>query len=321
MRVRWGLALVGLLLAGTGMAHAQTPADPPTGAPLRTYGLSLLGKPELPPDFKYFPYVNPDAPKGGEGVLGAVGSFDSFNPFIVRGTPASDVVRVWDTLMKPNADEPESEYGLLAQTVELAPDRMSVAFELRPEAKFNDGTPATAEDVAWTFQTLLEKGRPFYRQYYADVASVSVEGPRRVVFHFKSNTNRELPLIIGQMVVLPKHWWEGRDFGKPLTDPPLGSGPYRVGHFEFGRTLSLERVPDVWSKDLPVMRGQANFNTRRSEYFRDSTVSLEAFKAGQIDFREENVAKEWANSYDFPAVQRGAVKKKEFRHHLPTGMQ
>jgi microcin C transport system substrate-binding protein len=321
MRVRWGLALVGLLLAGTGMAHAQTPADTPTGAPLRTYGLSLLGKPELPPDFKYFPYVNPDAPKGGEVVLGAVGSFDSFNPFIVRGTPATDVIRVWDSLMKPNADEPESEYGLLAQTVELAPDRMSVAFELRPEAKFNDGTPVTAEDVAWTFETLREKGRPFYRQYYADVASVTVEGPRRVVFHFRSNTNRELPLILGQMIVLPKHWWAGREFDKPLTDPPLGSGPYRVGHFEFGRTLSLERVPNAWSKDLPVMRGQNNFDVRRTEFFRDATVSLEAFKAGQIDFREENIAKEWANSYDFPAVQRGAVIKREFRHHLPTGMQ
>ncbi|MFL5252039.1 MAG: extracellular solute-binding protein [Rhodopila sp.] len=321
MRVRWGLALVGLLLAGTGMAHAQTPADTPTGAPLRTYGLSLLGKPELPPDFKYFPYVNPDAPKGGEVVLGAVGSFDSFNPFIVRGTPATDVIRVWDSLMKPNADEPESEYGLLAQTVELASDRMSVAFELRPEAKFNDGTPVTAEDVAWTFETLREKGRPFYRQYYADVASVTVEGPRRVVFHFRANTNRELPLILGQMIVLPKHWWAGREFDKPLTDPPLGSGPYRVGHFEFGRTLSLERVPNAWSKDLPVMRGQNNFDVRRTEFFRDATVSLEAFKAGQIDFREENIAKEWANSYDFPAVQRGAVIKREFRHHLPTGMQ
>jgi len=323
MRMRWRIGLVGWLLAGIGAANAQAPAAqaPVAEAPLRTYGLSLLGTPSLPPDFKAFPYVNPDAPKGGEVVLGAVGTFDSFNPFIVRGTPAVDAIRVWDTLMRPNVDEAETEYGLLAQTVELPADRMGVAFELRPEAKFNDGTPVTAEDVAWTFETLRDKGRPFYRQYYADVGSVTVEGPRRVVFHFKSNTNRELPLIIGQMVVLPKHWWEGRDFGKPLTDPPLGSGPYRVGHFEFGRTLSLERVPDVWSKDLPVMRGQANFNTRRSEYFRDSTVSLEAFKAGQIDFREENVAKEWANSYDFPAVQRGAVKKKEFRHHLPTGMQ
>jgi microcin C transport system substrate-binding protein len=318
-------------VAAAPVAAAPTPSAPltqsapapaePTRAPVRTYGLSLLGSLSLPPDFKYFPYVNPDAPKGGEVALSTVGTFDSFNPFIVRGTPASDVFQVWDTLMKSNVDESETEYGLLAQTVELAPDGMGVAFELRPEAKFNDGTPVTAEDVAWTFETLREKGRPFYRQYYADVSSVTVEGPRRVVFHFKSNTNRELPLILGQMAVLPKHWWVGRDFDKPLTDPPLGSGAYRVSHFEFGRTVTMERVPDVWSKDLPVMRGLANFDKRRTEYFRDATVEREAFKAGQIDFRVENISKEWATAYDFPAVQKGLVKKEALSHQLPTGMQ
>jgi microcin C transport system substrate-binding protein len=330
MRVRWGFGLAVWLFAGTWAANAQTPAPsaqntlvsaPAAQAPLRTYGVSLLGAPSLPPDFKFFPFVNPDAPKGGDISLSAVGTFDSFNPFIVRGTPASDVFRVWDTLTKANADEAETEYGLLAQVIELPADGMGVAFELRPEAKFNDGSPVTAEDVAWTFETLREKGRPFYRQYYADVTSVTVEGPHRVVFHFKSALNRELPLILGQMAVLPKHWWVGRDFDKPLTDPPLGSGPYRVGHFEFGRSLSLDRVPDVWSKGLPVMRGLANFNTRRTEYFRDGTVALEAFKAGQIDFREENIAKEWATAYDFPAVQKGLVKKELLKHRLPTGMQ
>jgi microcin C transport system substrate-binding protein len=310
------------LLAGMATGRAQPPAsaEQPSGAS-RTYGLSLMGPPSLPADFKYFPYVNPDAPKGGEVALSSIGTFDSFNPFIVRGSAALDVLRVWDTLMKVNADEAETEYGLLAQAVELPADRMGVTFELRPEARFHDGTPVTAEDVAWTFMTLREKGRPFYRQYYGDVTSVTVEGPRRVAFHFKSATNRELPLILGQMPVLPKHWWAGREFDKPLTDPPLGSGPYRVGHFEFGRTLSMERVPDVWSKDLPVMRGLGNFDTRRTEYFRDGTVALEAFKAGQIDFREENIAKQWATAYDFPAVQNGLVKKELLTHHLPTGMQ
>jgi microcin C transport system substrate-binding protein len=280
-----------------------------------------MGEMKLPPDFKSFPFVNPDAPKGGEVALSAIGTFDSFNPFIVRGTPAMDVLRVWDTLMKPDADEAETEYGLLAKVVELPADGTGVAFELRPEAKFHDGTPVTAQDVAWTFNTLLAKGRPFYRQYYADVASVTVESPLRVVFHFKSTTNRELPLILGQMQVLPEHWWAGRDFDKPLTDPPLGSGPYRVGKFEFGRTISMARVPDVWSKDLPVMQGLSNFDTRRTEYFRDGTVALEAFKAGQVDFREENVAKQWATAYDFPAVQKGLVKKDLLVHHMPTGMQ
>jgi microcin C transport system substrate-binding protein len=342
MRVHWGFGLVIWLLTGMGAADAQSPVAPapvapaqavpaqagasespaaPSEAPLRTYGVSLLGTPSLPPDFKFFPYVNPDAPKGGEVVLSTVGTFDSFNPFIVRGTAAGDAFRVWDTLAIPNADEAETEYGLLAKVIELPADHMGVAFELRPEAKFNDGTPVTAEDVAWTFETLREKGRPYYRQYYGDVASVTVEGPRRVVFHFKSAANRELPMILGQLPVLPKHWWAGREFDKPLTDPPLGSGPYRVGRFEFGRTLSMERVPDVWSKDLPVMRGRNNFDTRRTEYFRDATVALEAFKAGQIDFREENIAKEWATAYDFPAVQKGLVKKELLTHHMPTGMQ
>jgi microcin C transport system substrate-binding protein len=328
MRMIWGLGLSLWLLAGTGLSLAQAPAVPAQGAlkpaaeaPLRTHAVSLLGQPSLPPDFKFFPYVNPNAPKGGDVAISSVGTFDSFNPFIVRGNAPMDVQRVWDTLMKTNADEAETEYGLLADVIELPADRMGVAFELRPEAKFHDGTPVTAEDVAWTFETLRDKGRPFYRQYYADVASVTVEGPRRVVFRFTSNSNRELPLILGQMAVLPKHWWAGRDFDKPLTDPPLGSGPYRVGHFEFGRSLSLERVPDVWSKDLPVMRGLANFDTRRTEYFRDGTVALEAFKAGQIDFREENVAKDWATAYDFPAVQKGLVKKELLPHRLPTGMQ
>jgi len=321
MRVIWGIGMLAWLLAGITAGNTQTPVAAETETPQRTYGISLLGAPSLPLDFKFFPYVNPDAPKGGQIVLSAVGTFDSFNPFIVRGTPAADVSRVWDTLMKANVDESETAYGHLAAVIELPSDHLGVAFELRPEAKFNDGTPVTAEDVAWTFQTMCEKGRPFIRQYYADVASVSVEGPLRVVFHFKSNTNRELPLILGQMPVLPKRWWVGRDFDKPLTDPPLGSGAYRVGRFEFGRTLSMERVPDVWSKDQPTMRGLDNFDTRRTEYFRDSTVALEAFKAGQIDFREEDVAKQWATAYDFPAVQKTLVKKQLLPHRLPTGMQ
>jgi microcin C transport system substrate-binding protein len=323
MRAGWGFGLAVWLVAAIGTGNAQAPAASThqEEAPRRTYGVSLLGEPSLPENFKNFPFVNPDAPKGGEVALSTVGTFDSFNPFIVRGTPASDVLRVWDTLMKANADEAETEYGLLAEVIELPADRMGVAFELRPEARFNDGTPVTAEDVAWTFRTLLEKGRPFYRQYYADVASVTVEGPRRVVFHFKSNTNRELPLILGQMAVLPKHWWAGREFDKPLTDPPLGSGPYRVGKFEFGRSLSMERVADVWSKDLPVMRGLVNLDIRRTEYFRDATVEMEAFKAGQVDFRVENVSKQWATAYDFPAVQKGLVKKEALSHKMPTGMQ
>ncbi len=307
------IALVLSLLAAASGAQAQ--------APIRTPGISLLGTPALPPDFTHFPWVNPDAPKGGEVALSAIGTFDSFNPFIVRGRAAAASARIYDTLLMRNADEGETEYGHLAGVIEIPADRMSVTFELRPEARFNDGTPVTAEDVAWSFDTLRTKGRPNYRQYYADVTEAVVEGPRRITFRFRSNANRELPMILGELPVLPKHWWEGREFDHPLTDPPVGSGPYRVGHFEFGRTIALDRVPDWWGRDLPTAKGLDNFDRIRTEYFRDSTVAMEAFKAGQIDYRNENVAKEWATAYDFPAVQKGWVRKEAIRHYLPTGMQ
>jgi microcin C transport system substrate-binding protein len=306
------VTLLAAIAGGVPGAKAQDPAP--------VHGLSLMGKPALPPDFPNFPYVNPNAPKGGEVALGAVGTFDSFNPFIVRGTAAVDTSRIWDTLLRTNPDEIEGAYGHLVESIELAPDGRGVTYNLRPQAHFHDGVPVTADDVVWTFNTLREKGKPFYRQYYADVDTVVAEGPRRVTFHFKK-ANRELPLILGEMAVLPKHWWEGRDFERPLTDPPLGSGPYRIGHFEFGRTFSLERVKDYWAADLPTAKGLANFDRRHTEYFRDATVEMEAFKAGQIDYREEMIAKQWATAYDFPAVEKGLVKKMRFRHHLPTGMQ
>lgn len=288
---------------------------------LRTHALSLLGEPALPADFPHWPWVNPDAPKGGEIALTALGSFDSFNQYVLRGTPAVGLGNLYDTLLKESADEASSEYCHLAGVIELPADRLWVAFELRPEARWHDGRPITAEDVVWTFTTLRTQGRPNYRSYWADVTEVVAEGPRRVVFRFRNNENRELALILGQMPVLPKHWWEGRDFARPLLDPPLGSGPYRLERFEAGRSLVYRRVPDYWARDLPTAKGTANFDTMRYEYFRDGTVALEAFKAGQIDFRTENVAKEWATAYDFPAVRRGLVKREEIRHELPTGMQ
>ena len=307
----------GLGAAGLGLVGLAARAD----APVRTHGLSLLGSPALPADFGYFPHVDPAAPKGGTISLSTVGTFDSFNPFVVRGSPAASVARVWETLLRANADEAESAYVHLAAVIELAADRLGVSFELRPEARFHDGKPVTAEDVVWTFRTLLEFGRPHYRQYYADVASVAAEGAARVTFRFKTATNRELPLILGQLTVLPKHWWEGREFAKPLTEPPLGSGAYRIENFEFGRVVELARVKDWWAKELPTALGLSNFDTIRTEYFRDATVAMEAFKAGQIDLRLENVAKDWATGYDFPAVQKGWVKKAVLRHRLPTGMQ
>ncbi|MDA8247663.1 MAG: extracellular solute-binding protein [Rhodospirillales bacterium] len=318
---RRDLLLAGLTGFAAGRARADEAPAPAAAAPLRTYGLSLVGNPRLPEGFPYFPYVNPAAPKGGEVALADLGSFDSFNPFIVRGTAPLSVGRVWDTLLKETADELDTGYAHLAGVIEIAADHSYVAFDLRPEAQFHDGAPVTAEDVVWTFDTLREKGRPYYRQYYAGVDKAVAESAQRVVFHFRTRDNRELPMILGELVVLPKHWWQGRDFAAPLTDPPLGSGPYRVGKFEFGRTLTMERVADYWGRELPTAKGQDNFGAIRTEYFRDATVALQAFKAGQIDYRRENISKVWATEYGFPAVHKGLVRKQAFPSSLPTGMQ
>ena len=316
MIVRLTAAMLTIL---AGLLPAATQAQ--TAAPTRSHAVSLLGPAQLPLGFAHFLYANPSAPKGGEVAVGAVGTFDSFSPHIVRGSAAGATLQIYDTLLRANADEAQVAYGHVAHTIETAADGRSVSFELRPEARFHDGTPMTAEDVLWTFNTLVAQGRPHYRQYWADVAEVRVETPHRITFLFKQAGNRELPAILGQLDVLPKHWWASRDFSKPLTEPPLGSGPWRIERFEFGRTLVLARVPDYWARDLGTARGLANFDRRRVEYFRDPTVAMEAFKAGQVDFRQENIAKDWATGYDFPAVRRGLVKKEEFRHRLPTGMQ
>jgi microcin C transport system substrate-binding protein len=314
------------------------PAWADDGPVTRSSAIAILAKPALPADFPYFPYVNPNAPKGGEVTLATIGTYDSFNPFILRGTSThgmvspwvtlpggsgsgSSVGHLWESLLTSSADEISAGYGHIAAIIELPADKLWVGFELRPEAKFSDGTPITAEDVAWTYRTLLEHGRPGFRIQMADVKDVVVENPRRVVYHFKSNENRELPLILGGLPVLPKHFFDGRDFTRPLSDPPIGSGPYRIAEFELGRSVTYARRPDWWAVDRPTGKGTNNFDRVRVEYFRDSTVAMEAFKAGQIDLRSENISKNWATAYDFPAVARGLVIKRDFTHHLPTGMQ
>jgi microcin C transport system substrate-binding protein len=303
-----------------------------------SHAISVLGKPALPPDFPYFPYVNPNAPKGGEVRCASIGTFDNFNPFILRGTAplgmvgpwvilpggtgsGSSVGHVWESLLTTSADETDAAYGHLARTIELPQDRMWVAFELNPAAKFSDGTPVSAADVAWTYNTLMEQGRPAIRIQFADVKDVEAVGDRRVVFHFKSNENRELPMIVGGLPVLPRHFFDGREFSRPLTDPPIGSGPYRIASYEMGRSMVFERNPGWWARDLPTGKGTNNFDRVRIDYYRDATVALEAFKAGQVDLRAENTSARWATAYDFPAVTQGQVIKRNFRHHLPTGLQ
>jgi microcin C transport system substrate-binding protein len=308
-------------LFAAGLGLVSFPAIGQTAAPIRTHALSLLGEPALPADFPHWPWVNPLAPKGGEVAMTALGSFDSFNAQILRGTAAVGLSNLYDTLLQESADESSAEYAHLAEAVELPADRMGVSFELRETARWHDGRPITAEDVAWTFNTLREKGRPIYRAYYGDVAEVKADGPRRVTFRFTNNENRELALILGQLPVLPKHFWENRDFARPSLDIPLGSGPYRIERFEAGRGVTYRRVADYWGRDLNTRRGTQNFDVIRYEYFRDATVAFEAFKAGQIDFRTENVARNWATGYDFPAARRELVKRDTLRHEIPTGMQ
>ncbi|MEO8604475.1 MAG: extracellular solute-binding protein [bacterium] len=297
------------------------PASAPAADTVKAHGIAMHGDLKYGPDFTHFDYANPDAPKGGDLRLAGLGGFDSFNPFIIKGNPDDGAGRLYDTLMVGSADEPFSEYGLLAETVETPADRSWVAFTLRPQARWHDGTPITVDDVIWTFETLRSKGQPYFRAYYAAVAGAEKIGERTVKFTFKPGENRELPLIVGQLPVLPKHYWEGRDFEAGTLDPPLGSGPYKIGAFEAGRYSTYQRVPDYWGKDLPVNRGRDNFDTVRYDYYRDMTVQLEALKAGAYDFRNEFSSKDWATAYDVPAVRDGQLVKNEVKHSRPAGMQ
>lgn len=292
------------------------------------HGIAMHGDLKYDPGFTHFDYVNPDAPKGGRLRLHAIGSFDSLNPFIVKGIPAgglsylgSDFIH--ESLMDQSNDEPFSMYGLLAESIELPEDRSWVAFNLRPEAKWADGKPVTAEDVVWTFNALLEKGSPFFKAYYGDVAKVEATSERRVLFTFSHNGNSELPLIISQMSVLPKHYWTapGRDIGSTTLDAPPGSGPYKISAVEAGRRIEYVRNENWWGKDLPINKGRYNFDRISYEYYRDGDVALEAFLAGEYDVREENTAKLWATAYDAPAIRDGRIIKEEIQHERPQGIQ
>lgn len=317
MRI-WHRLLFTVALGSIGSAYGW--ALPPE-APNPVHGIAMHGEPKYGPDFPHLDYVNPDAPKGGELRMAAIGSFDSLNAFIVKGETAAGLGYLYDTLLTSTDDEAFTEYGLLAESLEVPEDRKWVIFNLRPQAKWHDGKPITAEDVVFTFETLKTKGHPFYRSYYADVATVEIVSERRVKFTFGGGDNRELPLILGQMPVLPKHYWEGRNFEETTLEPPLGSGSYRIESFEPGRHITYVRVADYWGKDLPIHRGRDNFDRIRYDYYRDSTVALEAFLGGQYDLRVESVAKNWATAYDVAPVHDGRIIKEEISHDLPQGMQ
>ncbi len=284
-------------------------------------GIAMHGTPKYPAGFAHFDYVNPTAPKGGVQRLAATGTFDSFNAFIIKGEPEGHIGMIYDTLMVQSADEPFSQYGLLAASVETPEDRSWVIFRLRPEARFSDGTPVTAADVVWTFNTQMDKGTPSFQSYYADVAAVTALDPLTVKFSFKPGPHPELPLDLGQMVVLPAHAWAGKDFTAASLAIPVGSGPYRLKSFEAGRSAVYERRADYWGKDLAVTRGFNNFDEIRIDYYRDLTVEREAFKGGAFDIWHEFQSKAWHNAYDIPAVKEGRLKKQVFPESRTEGMQ
>jgi microcin C transport system substrate-binding protein len=286
------------------------------------HAVAMHGDVKYPSDFKHFDYVNPNAPKGGEIKLAGIGTFDSLNPFILKGITPLGIGNLFDTLTVNSHDEAFSQYGLIAESMEMPKDRSWIIFTLRKQARFHDGSPITPADVVFSMNILKEKGHPFYRAYYRDVKKVEPLGERRVKFTFSEDTeNRELPLIVGQMQILSKAYWSGREFDKTTLESPLGSGPYRIESFEPGRYISYRRVEDYWAADLPVNVGQNNFDVIRYDYYRDTTVALQALKAGEYDFRVENVAKNWATAYNIPAVREGRLIKAEIPHESPTGMQ
>jgi microcin C transport system substrate-binding protein len=284
------------------------------------HALSLFGDIKYPAGFQRFDYVNPDAPKGGVARTISLGTFDNFNVAVmgVKGSIAQAAMAIYDTLMSPSQDEISTEYGLLAESAAHPDDFSWVIYRLRKEARWHDGKPVTPEDVIFSMET-LKKQSPFYGAYYRHVTKAEKSGERDVKFTFDVPGNRELPHIVGQLLVLPKHYWEGtddqgrkRDISATTLEKPLGSGPYRIADFVAGRSVRLERVKDYWGANLPVRIGQNNFDELRSEYFRDNNVALEAFKADQADWIVENSAKQWATAYDFPAVTEKRVVKEEF---------
>lgn len=285
--------------------------------------IALYGEAKYPTDFAHFDYVNPNAPKGGKIVMPEYGGFDNFNPFIFKGSASGTVASlIWDTLGYSPLDDIATVYPLLAKEFELPDDKSYVGFILDERARFADGTPVTADDVIFSFNSLIEKGAPIYRVYYADVESVEKINDRHVRFIFKPNSqNKELPLILSQLSIFSKKDWENRDFAKPSLQIPLGNGPYKIKSFQAGKYIVLERNPDYWGQNLPSRKGFFNFDEIRIDYYQDTTVTLQALFSGNIDVREEYIAKIWATGYDNDLVKGGKVIKKAIEHHNPAILQ
>ena len=285
-----------------------------------SHAITLHGQPKYKAGFTHFEYVNPNAPKGGTLRQWAMGTYDSFHNFAQRGVWAAGSSLYYDTLMTPSEDEIEVYYSLIAEKVEYSEDYSWIIFHLNPKARFQDGKLITADDVVFSFNKFFNEGVPQFKQYYQGVAKVEALDSRRVRFTLKEG-DLQLLISLGGLVVLPKHWWEPRNFAEPLTEIPLGSGAYTVKDYKIGQYLVYERLKNYWGMDLPVNKGQLNFDFLRYDYYRDETVALEAFKAGEYDFRDENVAKSWATLYTGPAFAAGQIVKEEIPHEIPQGMQ
>jgi microcin C transport system substrate-binding protein len=317
LRLAIAIVLAGLL---SGPAGAED-------APVRRHALSLIGAPKYPAGFDHFDFVNPDAPKGGLVRMAETGSFDSLNPVLYKGETAGGLGLVYENLMADSLDEPSTSYGLIAEWASFPPDYSSVTFKLRDEARWHDGTPITPEDVIYSLE-VNKAANPRMGLYYKNVARAEATGPNEVTFYFDVKNNRELPMIMGQLTILPKHYWTGtdasgnqRDPMKTTLEPPLGSGPYRIKEVKPGRAISYERVKDYWGKDLAVNKGQWNYDEIRFEYYRDETVAFESFKAGNLDYWQETSAKNWATAYDFAAVRNGLIKRQEVALQRTQPMQ
>lgn len=315
------------LAAGAAIGWAA-PTRAETG---EQHGLSTFGDLKYGPHFQHLDYVNPDAPKGGRLSSNGPGftrynqndfTFDSLNTFILKGrAPANMDQLCFDSLMARAYDEPDAVYGLIARSVEVSDDRLTYRFNLRPEARFQDGTPITADDVVFSLLTLRDKGHPQISETIKPLENVTAEGKSRVILHFAKGSSRSLPLFVVTLPILSKAWYATRDFEATTLDRPPGSGPYRIGNFDAGRFIEFERVKDYWAKHLPIRRGTHNFDIIRYEMYRDRAVAFEAFKAGQYLLREEFTARTWFTEYNFPALQHGHVVKVVLPDGRPSGLQ
>ena len=305
------------------VALALTPAGA-TAEP--SHAIAMHGTPKYAADFAQFDYVNPEAPKGGNFRLHAIGTFDTLNPYVIKGKPAAGLHHgfgyYFETLTRRSRDEPFSLYGLLAESIDMPDDRGSIEFTLRAEARFSDDTPVTVNDVIFSWRILKENGSPNARATWSRVADVAQTGPRRMRFTFVDNSDRELPLLVaGFLPILSDRWWRDREFTETTLDRPIASGPYVIESLEPGRNIVFRRNPKYWGRDLAVSRGQFNVDTIRYNYFRDDSVALEAFKAGDYDYRGEGNAARWATQYDFPALAEGRAVREIVKNGTPSGLR